>query len=143
GQPTDIDTGDERFRFSQPSVRGSAEGAVFTGTREGIFVVGRDGSLEMLAFVGGAAPSTLGGTFAGFDPPAGDEPGVVAFGVEVTGSKVASRAIVASGARGLKMAAESPQQGRGRPLGGLFARTIRPPTPPALRPPGANPLPPP
>ena len=44
GQVTDIDTGDERFRFAQPSVRGAAEEAVFTGTREGIFVAGRDGS---------------------------------------------------------------------------------------------------
>src|SRR5262245_7580321 len=124
GQATDIDTGDERFRFSQPSVRGSAEGAVFTGTREGIFVAGRDGSREMLAFVGGAAPSTLGGTFAGFDPPAGDEPGVVAFGVEVTGGKVARRAIVASGARGLGMAAESSQPVRGGRLVDFFASTI-------------------
>ena len=83
GQVTDIDTGDERFRFAQPSVRGAAEEAVFTGTREGIFVAGRDGSLEMLAFVGGKAPTSLGGTFAGFDPPAADAPGVAAFGVEV------------------------------------------------------------
>ncbi len=124
GQASDIDTGDERFRFSQPSVRESADAAVFAGTREGIFVASRDGSLDMLAFVGGAAPTGLGGTFAGFDPPAGDAPGVVAFGVEVTGSKVASRAIVASGARGLRMAAESSQQVRGGRLVDFFASTI-------------------
>ena len=107
GQPTDIDTGDERFRFAQPSVRGAAEDAVFTGTREGIFVVGRDGSLAMLAFVGGKAPASLGGTFAGFDPPAADAPGVAAFGVEVKDGKKVSRAIVMSGPRGLRVAAES------------------------------------
>src|SRR5262249_41001457 len=100
GQPTDIDTGDERFRFAQPSVRGAAEDAIFNGTREGIFVAGRDGSLDMLAFVGGKAPASLGGTFAGFDPPAADAPGVAAFGVEVKDGKKVSRAIVMSDPRG-------------------------------------------
>src|SRR5262249_28994459 len=47
-----------------------------------------------------------------------------AFGVEVTGSKMASRAIVASGARGLRMAAESSQPVRGGRLVDFFANTI-------------------
>src|SRR5262249_44705215 len=110
GEATDIDNGDERFRFGQPSVRDVAEDAVFIGSREGIFVASRDGSLEMLAFVGGRAPESLGGTFAGFDPPAGDAPGIVAFGAEIKGSKVA-RAIVASGpGGGLRMAAKSSER---------------------------------
>jgi hypothetical protein len=124
GQATDVDTGDERFRFAQPSVRGAAEDAVFTGTREGIFVAGRDGSLQMLAFVGGKAPGSLGGTFAGFDPPAADAPGVAAFGVEVKDGKKASRAIVASGPRGLRVAAESSERVRGGRLVDFFASTI-------------------
>ena len=124
GQPTDIDTGDERFRFAQPSVREAAEDAVFTGTREGIFVVGRDGSLAMLAFVGGKAPASLGGTFAGFDPPAADAPGVAAFGVEVKDGKKVSRAIVMSGPRGLRVAAESSERVRGGRLVDFFASTI-------------------
>src|SRR5262249_2241144 len=124
GQVTDIDTGDERFRFAQPSVRGAAEDAVFTGTREGIFVAGRDGSLEMLAFVGGKAPASLGGTFAGFDPPAADAPGVAAFGVEVKDGRKASRAIVASGPRGLRVAAESTERVRGGRLADFLGTNI-------------------
>jgi hypothetical protein len=78
----------------------------------------------MLAFVGGKAPGSLGGTFAGFDPPAADAPGVAAFGVEVKDGKKASRAIVASGPRGLRVAAESSERVRGGRLVDFFASTI-------------------
>lgn len=91
GDPTDVDTGQERFRFATPSVRGSADGAVFLGSREGIFLAGPGTPVERLAFIGG--PTPLGGTYAAFDPPSVDAGGVVAFGAEIKTGR-ASRAVV-------------------------------------------------
>ncbi len=124
GTPTDIDTGLERFRFSQASVRGAAEQAVFTGSRDGIFVASRAGALETVAFVGG--PTPLGGTFAGFDPPAADAPGVVVFGAEIRGSGKASRAIIARMGTRLRVAAQSSQPVKGGRLVDFFSGTLDP-----------------
>jgi hypothetical protein len=123
GEQTDIDTGLERFRFSQPSVRGAAEGAVFAGNREGIFVGSPGGGLEKLAYLGG--PTPLGGTFAGFDPPAADAPGVVVFGAEIRGSGEASRAIIMRSDR-LRVAARSTERVKGGRLVDFFAGTLDP-----------------
>ncbi len=135
GTRTDIDSGLERFRFSHPSVRDAAERAVFTGSREGIFVVSRTGEVETVAYVGG--PTPLGGTFAGFDPPAADAPGMVAFGAEIGGSGEASRAIIArQGTRPLRVAARSAQRVRGGRLVDFFVGTLDPLARPSVGPRG-------
>jgi hypothetical protein len=124
GETTDLDSGYARFLFSQASVRDSVENAVFFGTQDGIFVAGSDGSPSTVAVVGGVAPAPLGGTFAGFDTPATDMSGVVAFGVDVKDSNVASRAIVVSGPHGLRVAAESSQRVHGGRLVDFFVSTV-------------------
>jgi hypothetical protein len=124
GDRTDLDTGLERFRFSQPSVRGVAEEAVFTGSRDGILVAGRGGTLEAVAFVGG--PTPLGGTFAGFDPPAADVAGVVVFGAEIRGSSRASRAIFERRGGALRVAARSSQRVRGGEIVDFFSGGLDP-----------------
>ncbi len=123
GGQTDIDTGLERFRFSDPSVRGAAEDAVFTGTREGIFVASPGAPLETVAFIGG--PTPLGGTFVGFDPPAADAPGIVAFGADVqTGN--ASRAVIIRTGHRLRVVAQGSERIRGGCLVDFFAGTLDP-----------------
>jgi hypothetical protein len=91
GDATDVDAGQERFRFATASVRTSADDAVFLGSREGIFLTDGASPIERLAFIGG--PTPLGGTYASFDPPAIDAGGVVAFGAEIKDGR-ASRAVV-------------------------------------------------
>src|SRR4029453_13636284 len=49
---------------------GPGGGGVFAGGRGAFFVGSPGGGLEKLAYLGG--PTPLGGTFAGFDPPAAD-----------------------------------------------------------------------
>lgn len=134
GQVTDIDNGLERFRFSQPSVREAAERAVFTGSREGIFVAARDEPPVAVAFVGG--PTPLGGTFAGFDPPAAEAPGTIAFGAEIAGSGSASRAIVVREAGRLRIAARGSERVQGGRLVDFFAGTLDPLTRPSVGPRG-------
>ncbi len=90
GDVTDLDDGEERFRFVNPSVRETASQAVFLGNREGVFVAGASG-IRTVAFLGGATP--LGGVYASFDPPASQASGVVAFGAEVKDGR-ASRTLV-------------------------------------------------
>ena len=125
GELTDIDTGLERFRFSQPSVRGAAERAVFTGSRDGIFVATRGGALEKVAFVGG--PTPLGGTFAGFDPPvrrcARDRRRSVR---RSRGSGEASRAIITRKGTRLLVAAQSSERVKGGRLVDFFSSTLDP-----------------
>lgn len=96
GERTDVDTGQERFRFFAPAVRAKAEEAMFLGSREGLFRVGTDGRVTTLAFVGG--PTPLGGTYARIDPPAAGL-GAVAFTVEVAGGR-AGRALLRIAAQG-------------------------------------------
>src|SRR5262249_49674 len=72
-------------------------------SRDGVFVADSAGGLQVIAFIG--APTPLGGTYAGFDPPAADGAGVVAFGAEIEGSGIASRGIIAKSARGIPAAA--------------------------------------
>jgi hypothetical protein len=108
GDATDIDTGLERFRFSGPSVRDAAERAVFSGSRDGVFVADSNGGLQTVAFIGG--PTPLGGTYAGFDPPAADVAGIVAFGAEIRASGIASRGIIAKDKRGIRAVARSSQR---------------------------------
>lgn len=123
GDATDIDTGQERFRFASPSVRVTAETAVFLGSREGIFVAPAGGPVERLAFIGG--PTPLGGTYAAFDPPSIDAGGVVAFGAEIKNGR-ASRALVsASGADAARVVAATTGKvpGGGRFVD-FFASTI-------------------
>jgi hypothetical protein len=127
-EPTDVDTGPERFRFGQPSVRDAAERAVFSGSRDGIFVATPQGGLETVAFVGGptvGGRKPLGGTFAGFDPPAADAPGVVVFGAEISGGK-ASRALIARRGSSLQVVARGDQRVRGGRVVDFFAGTLDP-----------------
>jgi hypothetical protein len=124
GTKTDIDTGLERFRFSQASVRGAAEGGVFVGSRDGIFVASRNGALETAAFVGG--PTPLGGTFAGFDPPAAEASGIVVFGAEIRGSGEASRAIITRKSGRLRIAAQSTERIKAGRLVDFFSGTLDP-----------------
>ncbi len=134
GETTTLDTGAERFRFSQPSVREDADGAVFLGSREGVFVASPDGSIQPLAFLGG--PTPLGGTFAGFDPPAADGGDTVAFGAEIRDSSRASRAIIAASRGRLRAAAESATRVRGGRLVDFFVGTLDPLTRPGVGPRG-------
>jgi len=134
GERTDIDTGLERFRFSQPNVRGSAEAAVFLGSRDGIFLASAGGAIETVAFVGG--PTPLGGTFAGFDPPAADGTSAVAFGAEIRGSGRASRAIITRKGTSLRSLAESSERVHGGRLVDFFAATLDPLTRPDVGPRG-------
>ncbi len=90
GDVTDLDDGLERFRFFAPSTRDTAEHAVFTGSREGVFAVGVAGNIQTVAALGG--PTPVGGTYAAFDPPS-FEAGVVAFAAEVQNGR-ASRALI-------------------------------------------------
>lgn len=128
GDRTDVDSGQERFRFANPSARQTAEGAVFLGSREGIFVRGLDGQLTTLAFVGG--PTPLGGTFAALDPPAADGAGQIAFGAEVrTGageSPRASRALIGTTRRGglRTLAVASERAGKLGEFVDFFAATL-------------------
>jgi hypothetical protein len=108
GESTDIDTGLERFRFIQASVRDVAERAVFAGSRDGVFIVDSGGAVETVAFIGG--PTPLGGTYAGFDPPAADAPGVVAFGADIQGSGIASRGIISKSSRGIQAIARGSER---------------------------------
>ena len=96
GERTDVDTGQERFRFSSPSVRARAEDAFFLGSREGLFRVGSDRRVSTLAFVGG--PTPLGGTYARLDAP-GAGLGGVAFAAEIAGGR-AGRAVLRVGRQG-------------------------------------------
>ena len=123
GDATDIDTGLERFRFSGASVRDAAERAVFAGSRDGVFVGDAGGGMETVAFIGG--PTPLGGTYAGFDPPAADAAGIVAFGAEIRGSGIASRGIIAKDGRGIRAVARGAQRVDGRnKLVDFFANTL-------------------
>ncbi len=108
---------------------------MFAGSRDGIFVAGRDGGLEAVAFVGG--PTPLGGTFAGFDPPAADVAGVVAFGAEIRGSSRASRAIFDRRGNALRVTARSSQRVRGGEIVDFFSGGLDPLTRPAVGPGGA------
>ncbi|MCW5892579.1 MAG: hypothetical protein KIT14_18855 [bacterium] len=128
GDRTDVDTGQERFRFGSPSARQAAEGAVFLGSREGIFVRESSGTLRTLAFVGG--PTPLGGTFAALDPPAVDGAGQVAFGAEIRtapgDSPRASRALVGTTRRGglRALAVASERVGKAGRFVDFFAATL-------------------
>ena len=79
---TDLGAG---FRFSAPSVRATAEGGVFLGQQEGVFVARSPGVVESIALPGAAAPG--GGTYAGFDPPSAGAGGRVAFHADVAHSR--------------------------------------------------------
>jgi hypothetical protein len=128
-EQTDIDTGLERFRFGQPSAREAAERAVFSGSRDGIFVATPGGALETVAFVGGptvGGPQPLGGTFAGFDPPTADAAGLVVFGAEIAGSGVASRALIARRGTRLRVVARGDERVRGGRVVDFFAGTLDP-----------------
>jgi hypothetical protein len=128
GDRTDVDSGQERFRFTNPSARQAAEGAVFLGSREGIFVREVDGQLTTLAFVGG--PTPLGGTFAALDPPAADGAGQIAFGAEVRAgageSPRASRALIGTTRRGglRTLAVASQRAGKLGQFVDFFAATL-------------------
>lgn len=113
GDRTDLDTGQERFRFTTPSAGATAEEAVFLGSREGIFRVGADRRIQTLAFVG--QPTPLRGTYAVLDPPAAGG-AAVAFGAEIRDGQ-ASRALVRvtpAGAPRLLVAATARGPGGGR-----------------------------
>lgn len=128
GDRTDVDTGQERFRFASPSGRQAAEAAVFLGSREGIFVRDAAGTLATLAFVGG--PTPLGGTFAALDPPAVDGAGQVAFGAEIRTaageSPRASRALIGTTRRGglRTLAVASERAGKVGRFVDFFAATL-------------------
>jgi hypothetical protein len=92
GEATDLGGG---FRFTDASVRDTADDAAFLGLREGVFVAAPGRSLRTLAALGDPAPR--GGRFAGFDPPAGGGP--VVLGASIAGGRRA-RALVRVGARG-------------------------------------------
>ena len=112
GEATDIDTGLERFRFSTPNVRDAAERAVFAGSRDGLFIADSAGGLETVAFIGG--PTPLGGTYAGFDPPAADAAGIVAFGADIEQSGIASRGLIVKDSRGVRAVARGSERVAGR-----------------------------
>jgi hypothetical protein len=112
GEATDIDTGLERFRFSTPNVRDAAERAVFAGSRDGLFIADSAGGLETVAFIGG--PTPLGGTYAGFDPPAADAAGIVTFGADIGGSGIASRGLIMKDSRGVRAVARGSERVGGR-----------------------------
>lgn len=128
GERTDVDTGQERFRFASPSARQAAETAVFLGSREGIFVRAVDGTTSTLAFVGG--PTPLGGTFAALDPPAADGAGQIAFGAEIRTapgeSPRASRALIGTTRRGglRTLAVASERAGKVGAFVDFFAATL-------------------
>ena len=122
GETTDIDTGLERFRFSTPNVRDAAERAVFAGSRDGLFVADSAGGLETVAFVGG--PTPLGGTYAGFDPPAADAAGIVAFGADIGGSGIASRGLIMKDSRGVRAVARGSERVAGRQQAGRLLREL-------------------
>lgn len=111
---TDVGTG---FRFSAPSVRATAEGGVFLGQREGVFVVRSPGVIEGVAVAGAAAPG--GGIYAGFDPPSAGAGGRVAFHADIAHARRhASEAIfVASDGQVRRVA----RVGAAAPGGGDFA----------------------
>jgi hypothetical protein len=134
GEPTDLDTGPERFRFSQPSVRSRAEDAVFTGSREGILIAAPGKPLERVAFVGG--PTPLGGSFAGFDPPAADAAGAVAFGAEIRETKDPGRVILGLRKGKLRLVAQSDQRVKGGKLVDFFTAGLDPLTRPDVGPRG-------
>ena len=90
GDKSEVDNGQERFRFSTTAVREQAETAVFLGSREGIFQALGNGTFATLAYVGG--PTPIGGVFADLNAPAAGRGGVV-FGAEVRNGR-ASRVLV-------------------------------------------------
>src|SRR5207244_11670879 len=53
GEATDLGGG---FRFLEPSVRDDAQGAIFLGLREGIFVASGPGQLSLVAMLGESTP---------------------------------------------------------------------------------------
>ncbi len=94
GETTDLGSG---FRFTDASARGAVEDAVFLGLQEGVYLVGAPGLLETVAVLGD--PTPLGGTYAGFEPPAAGPGGAVVFSASVHGGR-ASEALFAVGQRG-------------------------------------------
>lgn len=94
GETTDLGSG---FRFTDASVRGAVEDAVFLGLQEGVYLVGAPGLLETVAVLGD--PTPRGGTYAGFEPPAAGPGGAVVFSASVHGGRV-SEALFAVGPRG-------------------------------------------
>ncbi|TMB42406.1 MAG: hypothetical protein E6J55_15955 [Deltaproteobacteria bacterium] len=79
-EATDLGGG---FRFIEPSVRDNAEGAIFLGLREGIFVASGPGQVSLVAMLG--EPTPLGGRYQQFDPPAAGAGGRIVFAAAVLG----------------------------------------------------------
>jgi hypothetical protein len=94
GEATDLGSG---FRFADGSVRGAAETGLFLGLQDGVYVAGAPGLVEAVAVLGD--PTPLGGTYAGFEPPAGGPDGRLVFGASIHGGKT-SDALFAVGRRG-------------------------------------------
>jgi hypothetical protein len=74
-----------RFRFSDAAVRETADGAVFAGVREAVFVAGTGGAPVAVAVLGD--PTPLRGRYAGFEPPAAGARGRIVFGASIQGGR--------------------------------------------------------
>jgi hypothetical protein len=103
------------FLFSAPSVRDTAQNAVFLGQRQGVFVVRGPGVVQTVATLGDAAPG--GGTFSTLDSPSAGIGGRVAFHADIAHSHKAGEAIFLSTDGRLKRIARA---NGGAPGGGDF-----------------------
>ncbi len=91
---TDLGVG---FRFTDASVRATADDGVFLGLQEGVYVAVARGEVQPLALLGD--PTPIDGTYAGFETPAAGVGGRIVFGASVAGGR-ANEALFTLGRRG-------------------------------------------
>jgi hypothetical protein len=84
------------FRFSDPSAGATADGAIFLGTRDGLFVATPPGTPTAIGRLGDR--TRVRGSYASFDAPAAGGPRT-AFGASIAGGHT-GEALMAAGARG-------------------------------------------
>ena len=95
---TDLGPG---FRFSDASVTGAAEDAVFLGLQEGLYMAVAPGEVRPIAVLGD--PTPIAGLYAGFESPAAGAGGRIVFGATVAGGH-APEALFTVGRRGPELA---------------------------------------
>jgi hypothetical protein len=114
GDPTTSDVADTRFRFSSPSVRPTAESAVFLGERNGVFRRSSTGAIEVIAYTGQRTP--IEGFFTDLGIPVVDGRGRIVFGGGLHRGTV-NEGVFSYGERGLAALARPGERAAG---GGRF-----------------------
>jgi hypothetical protein len=114
GDPSDVGTLEQRFRFVSPSVAGDAADAVFLGHHDVVLAVDPGGNPRIVAQLGMETP--VRGTFSELDVPAVGGDGRVAFRGEVLDGKTGQGVFVDEGKGPVAVA----KAGRGAPGPGRF-----------------------